>query len=135
MTHTDATERLNPSSWNLALGYDQAQVRPAPSRLLTLAGQGAILADGTPVHAGDMAAQLNVALDNVEELLGLGGMDWRDVFSLTLHVTDVDAALAAYSVVTARLAPSGATPPATLVEVTRLAVPTMLVEITAQAGR
>lgn len=135
MTPTDAVERLNPSSWNLALGYDQAQLRPAPSRLLTLAGQGAILADGTPVHAGDMAGQLTVALDNVEELLGLAGMDWNDVFSVTTYVTDIDAALAAYPVVTSRLAPSGATPPGTLVEVTRLAVPTMLVEITVQAGR
>jgi enamine deaminase RidA (YjgF/YER057c/UK114 family) len=135
MTTTSATQRINPSTWSSAFGYDQAQLRPFPTQLLTLAGQGSISPEGVPVHDGDMAAQFATAVDHVQELLELGGMGWPDVLQLTIHVTDVDAALAAYGVLTTRLAEAGATPPATLVGVTRLAVPSMLVEITATAGR
>ena len=135
MTNTSAVQRINPSSWSSAFRYDQAQLRPFPTQLLTLAGQGSITAEGIPVHDGDMAAQIAQAMDNVQELLGLAGMDLRDVLQLTIHVTDMDAALASYGEIVGRLDSDGATPPATLVEVSRLAVPTMLVEITATAGR
>ena len=133
MTTTSAVERINPSTWNAVFGYDQAQLRPCPAQLLTLAGQGSVTTAGEPAHAGDLAAQIDLAMDNVAELLTAGGMDFGDVLSMTIYVTDVDAALANYSHVTERL--GAATPPATLVGVTRLAIPSMLVEITVTAGR
>ena len=82
-----------------------------------------------------MAAQLGLSMDNVERLLTLGGMDLRDVLRLTVYVTDMTAALRSYGVLTDRLDAAGATPPATLVAVTALAVPTMCVEIEVTAGR
>ncbi|WP_375481368.1 RidA family protein [uncultured Jatrophihabitans sp.] len=135
MTNTRAVQRINPSSWSSTFRYDQAQLRSFPAQLLTLAGQGSITADGIPVHDADMVAQVAQAMDNVQELLGLAGMDLGDVLQLTIHVTDMDAALAAYGEIIGRLDAVGATPPATLVEVSRLAIPSMLVEITATAGR
>ncbi|WP_375496586.1 RidA family protein [uncultured Jatrophihabitans sp.] len=57
------------------------------------------------------------------------------MLSLTIYVTDMDAALVAYGVLTERLDAAGATPPATLVGVSRLAIPSMLVEITVTTGR
>ncbi|MEZ0493634.1 RidA family protein [Kineococcus sp. TBRC 1896] len=125
--------RINPSTWNLALGFDQAQVRTAPTTLLTLAGQGPVDGDGRLVHAGDLTAQVALAVRNVEELLEAAGFTVADVLSLTVHTTDVDGVLANYHLITERLAP--ATPPATLVGVARLALPGMAVEITVQAGR
>lgn len=125
--------RINPSTWNLGLGFDQAQLRPAPTSLLTLAGQGPVDDDGRLLHAGDLTAQLALAVRNVEDLLAAAGFTLADVLSLTVHTTDVDALLATYHVLTARFAP--ATPPATLVGVTRLALPGMAVELTVQAGR
>jgi enamine deaminase RidA (YjgF/YER057c/UK114 family) len=62
-------------------------------------------------------------------------MRWRDVLRMTIYVTDMDAALGAYGEITARLASGGATPPATIVEVSRLAIPGMAVEIDVSAGR
>jgi enamine deaminase RidA (YjgF/YER057c/UK114 family) len=134
-TEVDTTTRINPTSWNLGFHYDQAQLRPAPSRILTVAGQGSIDADGTFLHADDVAAQMALATANVEDMLARGGMDLRDVTRLVVYVTDMDAALASYGVLVERLAALGATPPATLVEVSRLAVPGMAVEIDATAGR
>jgi enamine deaminase RidA (YjgF/YER057c/UK114 family) len=130
-----ATQNINPTTWNAAFRYDQAQLRPAPQWLLTVAGQGSIDADGALLHEGDMAAQMALAMGGVEDLLAAGGMDLRDVTRLVVHVTDMDAALAAYGAITERLEALDATPPATLVEVTRLAVPGMAVEIDATAGR
>lgn len=131
----DAPQRINPTSWNAAFRYDQAQLRPAPTQLLTVSGQGSIDADGRLLHEGDMTAQMALAMANVEDLLARGGMDLRDVSRLVVHVTDMDAALASYGAVTERLDAAGATPPATLVEVARLALPGMAVEIDATAGR
>ena len=137
MTNTEvgATIRLNPTTWNLGFHYDQAQLRPAPAQLLTVAGQGSIDADGQFLHEGDVAAQMALAVANVEDLLARGGMDLADVLRLTVYVTDMDAALAAYGSLVERLAAFGATPPATIVEVRRLAIPGMAVESDATAGR
>ena len=76
-----------------------------------------------------------VADRRLSDLLAHGGMDLRDVLSMTIHVTDMDAAMAAYGTVVERLDTVGATPPCTLVGVTRLALPDMAVEITVSAGR
>jgi enamine deaminase RidA (YjgF/YER057c/UK114 family) len=127
--------RINPGSWAAGFRYDQAQLRPAPTQLLTMAGQGAIDHDGTLRHPGDVAAQLPVAIANVEELLATADMTLRDVLRLVVYVTDVDAALGAYGALVERLDACGATPPATLVGVERLALPGMTVEIEATAGR
>ena len=104
-------------------------------QLLTVAGHGSIDPDGQFLHEGDVAAQMALAVANVEDLLSSGGMDLRDVLRLTIYVTDMDAALGAYGSLVERLAALGATPPATLVEVRRLAIPGMAVEIDATAGR
>jgi enamine deaminase RidA (YjgF/YER057c/UK114 family) len=134
-TTAHAVHRINPSTWNAGFAFDQAQLRPFPQRLLTLAGQGPISAEGELLHAGDMAGQLSAAFGCVEDLLDRGGMDLGDVLSMTVYVTDMDAALASYAAVADRLRAAGATPPATVVEVTRLAVPGMQVEIAVSAGR
>jgi len=135
LTSADATLSINPTTWNAALRFEQAQLRPAPGQLLTVAGQGSLDADGQVLHADDVTAQLALAMGGVEELLAAGGMDLRDVVRLTIYVTDVDAALAGYGAITERLDAVGATPPATLLEVRRLALPGMAVEIDATAAR
>ncbi|MGY1744819.1 RidA family protein [Blastococcus sp. SYSU D00695] len=128
-------ERINPTGWSAALGFDQAQLRPAPARLLTLAGQGPVDDDGALLHEGDVAAQLALALANVESVLAAAGMDLTDVLRLTVHTTDVDAVLAAYDVLAERLAATGASPPTTLLGVCRLALPGMAVDLEVTAGR
>lgn len=135
LTRADTTLSINPTTWNAGLRFDQAQLRPAPGQLLTVAGQGSLDADGQVLHAGDVTAQLALAMANVEDLLAAGGMDLRDVVRLTIYVTDVDAALAGYGAITERLDAVGATPPATLLEVRRLALPGMAVEIDVTAAR
>ena len=128
-------ERINPTPWSAAFGFDQAQLRPAPARLLTAAGQGPVDESGALLHEGDPAAQLALALANVEDVLAAAGMDFTDVLRLTVYATDVDAVLAHFGVLGERLARVGATPPMTLVGVARLALPGMVVELEITAGR
>jgi enamine deaminase RidA (YjgF/YER057c/UK114 family) len=135
LTDTTQTVRINPTTWNEPYGFDQAQLRPAPERILTVAGQGPVDSDGALVHEDDVAAQVSLAMANVEIVLAAGGMDLGDVFAMTVYATDVDAVLAAYGGIGRRLAAYGATPPSTLVGVSRLSIPGMAVEITVAAGR
>ncbi|MGY2130366.1 RidA family protein [Blastococcus sp. SYSU DS0617] len=128
-------ERINPVPWSAALGFDQAQLRPAPARLLSVAGQGPVDATGALLHEDDPAAQLALAVENLETVLAAAGLDLSDVLRLTVYATDVDAVLAHSDVLAERLARVGATPPMTLVGVVRLALPGMVVEIEATAGR
>ncbi|MGY1605390.1 RidA family protein [Geodermatophilus sp. SYSU D00815] len=136
MTQTTArVERINPSAWSAALGFDLAQARPTPDRLLTTGALGSFDQGGELLHEDDPAAQLALALANVETVLAAGGMDLGDVLRLTVHAVDLDAVLASLDVLTERLALAGATPPLALVGVARLALPGMLVQLEVTAGR
>ena len=127
--------RINPDAWSSRYCYDQAQLRPAPATLLTIAGQGPVDEHGELLHEGDVAAQLALTVAHVEAVLVGAGMDLRDVLRLTVYAVDLDGVLDAYPVLAERLAAAGATPPATLLGVARLALPGMDVQIDVTAGR
>lgn len=125
---------VNPWPWSLPLGYNQAEVTTGATRHLTIAGQTATDATGAPQHPGDIRGQLALALDNLHAVLRAAGMDWPNLTRLAIYTTDVDAALAAFDILGARLGPTGAMPPMTLVGVTRLALPPLMVEIEGTAA-
>ena len=126
---------VNPWPWSRALGYNQGELVEGATRVLTCAGQAAVDAEGTPQHPGDMRAQLALALDNLEAVLAEGGMGLADVARLVVYATDVDAALRSFDVLGARFGAAGAAPPMTLLGVTRLALPPMMIELEATAMR
>jgi enamine deaminase RidA (YjgF/YER057c/UK114 family) len=124
---------VNPWPWSLQYAYNQAEVIEGAKRMLVCAGQTATNAEGAPAHAGDIAAQLTLALENLDAVLAGGGMSLTDVVRLTIYTTDVDALFPHYGILAERLASAGVAPPATLLGVTRLAFPDLLVEIDATA--
>lgn len=126
---------VNPSTWSQAQGYDQGQLRAAPGVVLTVAAQGSLDSWGRLVHEGDPAAQLALALVNLEGVLAAAGMVPGDLAQLRVYTTDMDATLAVYDTLVARLAEVEARPPTTLLEVSRLPVPGMTVSIEAIAFR
>lgn len=125
---------VNPWPWSLKLGYNQAEIVQGASRQLTCAGQTAVDATGAPQHPHDMRGQLALALDNLETVLTAAGMRLADITRLTIFTTDVDAALQNFDLLGARLGPVGAAPPMTLLGVTRLALPPLMIEIEATAA-
>jgi enamine deaminase RidA (YjgF/YER057c/UK114 family) len=102
-------------------------------RVLICSGQTSVDAHGVPLHAGDMAAQINQALDNVEAVLRAAGLEMSDVVRLNYYTTDLDAFLSVLNVLGGRLAGSGCRPTTTLLGVARLAYPELLIEIEATA--
>jgi enamine deaminase RidA (YjgF/YER057c/UK114 family) len=124
---------INPWQWQDNFGFSQGISVENPQRLLVCAGQTSVDADGTPVHAGDMAAQINQALDNLETVLAEANMTLANVIRLNYFTTDMDAMMEAYPGMVARLASADCCPASTLLGVTRLAFPDFLIEIEATA--
>jgi len=124
---------VNPWPWSLEMGFNQGEVVEGHTRQLILAGQTAMSADGQPQHAGDMAAQISMALDNVEAVLEGAGMTLSNVVRLNIYTTDVDAFFESYGPAAERLGAAGVLPPGTLLGVSRLAFPELMVELEATA--
>jgi len=125
---------VNPWSWSLNFGYNQAEVVEGTRRQLICAGQTAVDAGGNPQHPGDMRSQITLALDNLEAVLAAADMDLTNVTRLDIYATDVDELMKHFDVLGARLGSVGATPPQTVLGVTRLAIPPLMFEISATAA-
>ena len=124
---------INPGDWQDQFDFSQAiEVRGA-ERVIYCAGQTSVDAGGRPIHVGDMAAQFNQALDNLETVLGKAGLGLSDVVRLSYYVTDVPAFLEAVPTVGKRLKAAGCKPASTLLGISRLAEPEWLIEIEATA--
>jgi enamine deaminase RidA (YjgF/YER057c/UK114 family) len=124
---------INPWTWQDAFGFVQANEVRGATRTLICSGQTSVDADGKPLHAGDMAAQITQALANLETVLADAGYTLADVVRLTYYTTDVDGFVAGGAEGLRRLAETGCRPASTLLGVTRLFHPDILVEIEATA--
>lgn len=125
---------INPWPWSLKLGFNQSEVLKGLDRLLVCAGQTAVDANGKPQHPGDMRGQFSLALDNLEAVLSAAGMGLPDVIRLNVYATDVDEALKHFDVLVSRMGQVGAAPPMTVLGVTRLAIPLLMIELEATAA-
>jgi enamine deaminase RidA (YjgF/YER057c/UK114 family) len=124
---------VNPWSWSVKLGFDQAQLVEGQRRELICSGQDAVDADGNAQHPGDMAAQLGLALDNLEAVLVDADMTLANVVRLNIYTTDVDTLLQHFTVLTERFEGSGERFASTLLGVARLVSPQLLVALEAIA--
>jgi enamine deaminase RidA (YjgF/YER057c/UK114 family) len=125
---------VNPWTWQDAFGFVQANDVRGSQRLLICSGQTSVDADGKPLHPGDMRAQLLQAIDNVETVLKAAGLTLENVVRLNIYTTDVDGVLAVLDAAGPRLAAARCRFASTLLGVTRLAFPDLLVELEATAA-
>lgn len=124
---------INPWTWQDQFGFVQAASVSGAEREIHCAGQTSMDADGNPIHEGDMVAQVGQALDNLEAVLREAGCALADVVRLNYYVTDMDAFFPALEVLVPRLSEAGCRPASTLLQVSRLAAPPLMVEIEATA--
>ncbi|WP_177215826.1 RidA family protein [Actinokineospora terrae] len=124
---------VNPVTWSAAMGFNQGEIVSGHTRTLYCAGQTATSAEGTPQHDGDMASQVALSLGNLEAVLGEADMSLANLIRLTVYTTDVDLLFQHYGILAAKLGAAGVAPPTTLLGVTRLALPTLMVELEATA--
>ena len=124
---------INPWTWQEQFGYVQAHAVTGAERTIYCAGVASVDDDGNPLHEGDMTAQAGKSLDNLETLLRESGASLADVVRLNYYTTDIDGFFGAMEAVGPRLAQAGCRPSSTLLEVARLALPPLLIEIEATA--
>lgn len=121
---------VNPWTWSGAMGFHQGEmVSLGHTRTLYCSGQTAMSGDGEPQHAGDMAAQLALSLDNLEAVLRDKWMSLANLVRLNVYTTDVDLLFQHYGVLASRLGAAGVAPTTTMLGVTRLAIPVLMVEL------
>jgi enamine deaminase RidA (YjgF/YER057c/UK114 family) len=126
-----AVERtsVNPVAWSVEMGFNQGEIVSGNTRTLYCSGQTATDGDGKPQHAGDMAAQLALSLENLEAVLGEAGMSLANLIRLNVYTIDVDLLFQHYGVLASRLGAARVAPTTTMLGVTRLAIPDLMVEL------
>ncbi|MGL5827160.1 MAG: RidA family protein [Nocardioides sp.] len=120
---------VNPVTWSQEMGFHQGEVVSGETRTLHISGQTAMSADGRPEHDQDIAAQLALAVDNLEAVLADAGMSLANLVRLNVYATDVDALLPHYGILAGRLGAAGVAPTTTMLGVTRLAIRGQMVEL------
>ncbi len=124
---------INPWTWQDSFGFVQGHEVTGGQRVVYCAGQASTDADGRPVHVDDMDGQVRQSIENLETVLRAADLDLSHVVRLSLYTTDVDRFLASFHVAIERFEAAGCRPACTLLGVTRLAFPELLVEIEATA--
>ena len=118
---------VNPPELHPAPGFSHVAVAEG-TRVVHLAGQVALDREFGIVGGDDLGEQTRAAMRNVEAALTAAGASWDDVVRrtiYTLHPTEYETITAAIDEVT-----GGAEHPAqTIVGVTGLAVPGLLIEV------
>lgn len=124
---------INPVSWSIKVGFDQAELIEGHQRVLVCSGQDSVDVDGNSQHPGDMAAQLELAVDNLEAVLADADMSLANIVRLNVYTTDFDELLKHWARLTDRFGNSDGGFATTLLGVTRLFTPQLLVLLEATA--
>ena len=120
-------ELVNPPGLHPAPGFSHVAIAHG-SRVVHFAGQVALAPDFSLVGGDDLGEQTKAAMRNLKTAMDAAGVDWHDLVRrtiYTLHPTEYETITAAIDEVT-----GGAEHPAqTIVGITGLAVPGLLIEI------
>ena len=136
MTHPKRTI-VNTDKAPQPIGAYSQAVRTGPGELLFLAGQVAVDNDGNPVGRGDMVAQTVQVFKNLGGVLDSVGASFSNVVEFTTYLVGrgaVQPFLQARTELFPELFPKSEFPPNTLLIVSGLVRPELLVEIKAIAA-
>ncbi|MEM9516569.1 MAG: RidA family protein [Actinomycetota bacterium] len=125
---------INPTAWLNAFNIHNGIEVTGAERMLLLSGQTATAADGSPQHPGDIVAQFGLAWSNLKDVLTDAGMTPANVVRLNMYVTDVPTFMANAEAMISVIAADGCTPTSTLLGVSALFDPSIMVELEATAA-
>jgi enamine deaminase RidA (YjgF/YER057c/UK114 family) len=122
----------NPSGMTQPTAYSQLVEVNGPHRLIFVAGQTGVDASGKT--AKEFRAQAVQAFENIKVALASVGGSMDNVVRLVTYLTDIEQNADAYREVRASFfANKSALPASTLLQITRLANPSFLIEVDATA--
>lgn len=110
---------INPWKWQDERHYVQGVEVKAVQSTLYCAGQAAVHADGTSSSA-DMTTQLNLAIQNMEQVISEAGYEVKNIVRLTIYTTSHEEFLPCFNLFGEWIARNGIKQAATFVEVTTL---------------
>ena len=123
-------ELITPSKLHPSPGFSHIAIAPAGGRIACIAGQVALAPDFSVIGGDDLGEQTKAAMRNLQVALDAIGVGWGDVIRrtiYTLHPTGYEVMTAAIE----EIQGSSEHPAQTIVGVTGLAVPGLLIEIEA----
>ena len=121
---------LNPKESNAPKFYTHAVAAGGVSKLVYVAGQVSWDASGNVVGKGDMRAQTDQVFRNLTAALKAAGAGWGDVIKVNGYMVGINPErLSAYREVRQKYLKEGALPASTLVGVTALVHPDLLLEV------
>ena len=126
---------VTPKTFGAPLGMYSHGMIVSGGEIVVVAGQVG-MGQGGQVAGGDVVAQTKQALDNVRAVVEAAGCAMRDIVRLQTfltHAGDIDGFMKARAEVFPSYFPDGAYPPNTLLIVSRLVKPELLIEIEAMA--
>jgi reactive intermediate/imine deaminase len=121
---------INPPTLSPPRGYSHV-VEVTGGRTIYVSGQIAVDKDGRVVGAGDFEAQTRQVFENLKAALDAAGATLADIVKITMFVTDISRLQTLRAVRDSYF--TGAPPASSLVEVSRLVLPELMVEIEAIA--
>lgn len=124
---------VNPTDWLLGFNINHGIEVTGAQRVLYLSGQTSNGPDGAPLHAGDLVAQFRQAWSNLKDALAAAGMDATNVVRLNMYTTDVPAFMASAQELMPIFAADGCRPVGTLLGVSALFEPEIMIELEATA--
>ena len=128
---SQASRYINPPTLVKPNGYTHVVVAP-DGRTVYVAGQVSFDSTGQLIGAGDFRAQADRVYQNLKRALTAVGGSLQDVVKTTTYITDVKN-LPVLREVRARYSGSASPPANTLLEVSSLARPELLIEVEAVA--
>jgi enamine deaminase RidA (YjgF/YER057c/UK114 family) len=110
--------------------YSHAVSLSGQAKLIYVSGQVSWGPDGKVVGAGDMRAQCEQVFKNLTNVLRAAGAGWSDIIKMNGYMVDINAEnVAAYREVRSEYLKAGELPASTLVGVTSLVQPELLLEV------
>jgi enamine deaminase RidA (YjgF/YER057c/UK114 family) len=127
------SRRINPTDWLLGFNINQGIEVTDAKRTLYLSGQTSNGPDGAPLHKGSLIDQFRLAWDNLKQTLSEADMTPENIVRLNFYTTDVPAFMAAADEIVSIYADDGCQPVSTLLGVTALFEPELMIELEATA--
>ena len=124
---------INPTDWLLHFNVNQGIEVTGAQRVLYLSGQTSNAPDGAPLHPKDLVAQFRTAWSNLKDALTAADMTPANIVRLNIYTTDVPDFMAEAGELVPIFAGDGCKPVSTLVGVTALYEPEIMIELEATA--
>lgn len=123
-------KHIDPSNLSTPRGYTHV-VEAQPGRTLYISGQIAIDSEGKLVGGSDIRAQTRQVFENLKAALAAAGAGFEHVVKITVFMKDVSQLQAFREVRDSYI--TGKPPASSLVQISQLVLPELLIEVEAIA--